>query len=1068
LGEIADKNGQMSLKYFSLLLFLLISSSWSILEAKYLDIGGPLKIFQSNIRRPASIELEWMGFFKQHASWNDVLKDYWTDQRFQKLEYSLSEQSLVCSLRPKKTDQLQCLDKIEWMVLKDGLGQYKLFLLSELAPNLILARDKMTIADCDFNLSDKACADHLIKSIFTESIQELWRDHFSTNFPKLKADEIIFKDFFKYQNVLVPLCQQAFKEDDKDRCSKHIEFAVARAQLNYWSDIVITKNHEKILKDFKTKTSFCFEAPFRHLEQDILWERLYNFELSEYSIIASDCLQNSMKELWYFMTLSALPENLKVISSQLRIFPVPLAFDLKKLNNLDDALFEEIMGRSSYREFQNENSFETLKLSLEKNKIALAQDYALDYLIINLDEQKFRYVLHDAKINGAIALDATAIAVLKDKIRSSLKGSELITQNKLTGEKKYFTNIIIEKTAIIEAQLKYLEWPLLRSELAKSGLSDEEIEAAGDIFMNYENWAKSVLMKITDLSEIKINVNCFNKKENLSYNVLNCLRSDLELASTELIAKKVQDILAESFARDSSEYRILNTEVALISSCYREVFHFISLRDQWQQISNCAKIVEFDLAHNIDRGVAFSFTPLILQKDWQKIDENLNYCYGMSLMETKMVDFNTVFLSNKKNHQGRIFLLDLFSDTSRNFAMSPDALVTLNSNQQKLRAILKSDLRAWPSDKTNNCRKETRELTFKSFQEFVVMNFSGEFQRTLKNKKGEEIDFILKSLFNVEFMDLLMSVPEVEGENKYVTRKKVLNALSNSILKLSAFMQRGFIFDREKMKTELVVMRGQMIEFLEYVKGENRLVEVSEIKDFFAESSLPEFLAVSFLSEMLHEKFMNYMELRKTDALSRLVHDYPSYGQVKKQIEFQQKRQELLTKFKVWEAQGDRLFMAHDFRRVMNINSEDTKNLLIYLKKKMIPEIVMKGKLDTNTERDFVRLASEIFIKDTSRDGIVGILARQYLQELLDGKKSDYWFFSSKDSWWLTKKFFTKEEAFDWDSLAQSASGQEVLDFYVRFLFFPDFIGDHLPYDTKKSLEEVFKSKLETVSKKMR
>jgi hypothetical protein len=281
-------------------------------------------------------------------------------------------------------------------------------------------------------------------------------------------------------------------------------------------------------------------------------------------------------------------------------------------------------------------------------------------------------------------------------------------------------------------------------------------------------------------------------------------------------------------------------------------------------------------------------------------------------------------------------------------------------------------------------------------------------------------------------------------------------------------MKKGFIFDRDRMKTELVVIRGQLTEFLEYVKSENRLVEASEINGFFAESSLPEFLAISFISEMLYDKFLKYIELKKADAISKLIREYPQYGDAKNKLIFVQKRQDVLKTFEIWKEQAQRLLNAHDFRRVMNINSDESGQFLIYLKKRIIPEIITNGAIGANSERDFSLLAGQIFVKDNSADGIVGVLAREYLQNILNDKKNNYWFFSDKDSWWLKRKLFNKQEAFEWDNLAKTSEGQEILDFYTRFLFLPEFMEEGLEYTVKRGREEVFKEKLEALSKKLR
>jgi hypothetical protein len=759
---------------------------------------------------------------------------------------------------------------------------------------------------------------------------------------------------------------------------------------------------------------------------------------------------------------------MNALSSQLRLAPIPAPIDYKTLQDLDDVIFEDILSQNQYSRLFEETSFASLKTKIDKNQEALGQDYALHYFITNIDNKQFRYLLSDAKVNGAILLSDTDLMLAKDKIRHNLSGSEILSRSKLSVDKKYFSEIIQEDTQGIESHLKQLELPFLEKELVNSGLSLEEIKEAGNIFEDYAKWAKSILESMTGYTEIVIKNECFNIKENLSYNVLKCLRTDLEINHQKKVANKLRIELSRYFPNNSREFHGILEEAALISACYQEISSFISIKAQWQQMQNCEKIIRFDMSHNIDRAVAFSYTPMILQKDWQKIDENLNYCYSMSLMENGIADLSSVFINSKKFHQGKINVLELFKSIESYNAPSPESLLSHKEDKNKLRQFLKLDLSSWPGNKVGECRELAQKLTFESFQEFVIMNFSGDLKRTLQNRKGEAIEFVLKSIFNIEFMNLLMSVPEIEGTNTYVTRKKVLNGLSHSIIKLASFMQKGFVFDRDRMKTELVVLRGQMMEFLEYVKSENRLVETSEINDFFSESTLPEFLAVSFISELLHDKFLKYIEIKKTDALSRLVREYPNYGEIKGQAAFGQKRLEVLNKFKGWHDQAERLVMAQDFRRVMNLNSDESAQLLIYLKKRIIPEIIMYGEMESNSEKDFTRLASEIFVKDNSRDGIVGSLAREYLQKLLDNKKDNYWFFSDKDSWWLRRKLSNQKTAFEWDSLAKTSEGQEILDFYTRFLFLPEFMEEGLEYSVKRGREEVFKDKLEALSKKMR
>jgi hypothetical protein len=1057
----------------NILLALIVSSCWTVVSAKYLDIGGDYKSFEAIKRKPASIDVEWNSFFKVHSTWNNVLKDYWTDSRFIKLQDVLNDQVQLCNQKSNKVAQGQCINEKEQMILKDGLGQYQLFLISELSPNLVLTKDKMSIGECSVYTSDKDCVTNLIDEVFSDSIRVLWQESYAINFPQQKSVDIIFKNFKKYQKNLIELCKESFKEDDKERCAKHVEFAVARDQIGYWSQMIVSnkveeKSREHLLKLFQTSLDICFDSPFQNQSDDEEWQRLYNYEISEYSILATDCLQQSVKQLAYLRSILSLKENMSALSGQLRLAPLPQGLDFINLTDLDDMIFEEVLKSNQYSRLFEETSFDNLKIKIDKSQLFLGQDYALSYLITNFDNKQFRYLLSDARINGALTINDTDLMLAKDKILHSLSGSEILSKTKLSSDKKYFSEILNENIQGIEAQLKQLEWPSLENELKKSGVTEEDLKNAGNIFEDYPKWAKGLVASITGYSDAMIESGCFNVKENLNYNVLKCLRADLEKNHQVRINNELKNELVQFFSKYSREYSEILEEVGLISYCYREISSFGPIHQQWQQIKNCEKVIRFNFAHNIDRAVAFSYTPMILQKDWQKIDENLNYCYSMSLMENGIADLNSVFINSKKIHDGKMNVLEFFKGNEAFAYSAPEFLLSLKDDQNKLRQFLKKDLTSWPGNKVLECRESAKKLTFESFQEFVIMNFSGELKRTLLNRKGEAVDFVLKSLFNVEFMDVLMAVPEIEGKNTYVTRKKVLNALSNSILKLSGFMQKGFVFDRDRMKTELVVIRSQLMEFLTYVKSENRLVETSEIGDFFSESSLPEFLAVSFMSELLHNKFVKYIEIKKADALSVLVREYPSYGDAKKQAIFSQKRLELLNKFKVWQDLGERLINAQDFRRVMNVNSDDSAQFLIYLKKRMIPEIVIDGDMSSATQRDFARLASEIFVKDNTPDGIVGVLAREYLQKLLYDKKDNYWFFSSKDSWWIRRKFFNKEEAFNWDSLAKTSEGQAVLDFYTRYLFLPEFMEEGLEYTVKKGREEVFKEKLEALSVKMR
>jgi len=528
------------------------------------------------------------------------------------------------------------------------------------------------------------------------------------------------------------------------------------------------------------------------------------------------------------------------------------------------------------------------------------------------------------------------------------------------------------------------------------------------------------------------------------------LKCDKELLGNQIFLankKKFEDYVSLHFPLASLNANSILSPIQY----YKECLSGIDLKNELsrelfeKRAQSCTTLAKFEIYSNVSDVKANSMKSLFKAKDYDQLVANNRNCYFRVMNDLQLK--NELSLT-KKDHPGLTdlerFPSDMFLKLNQSLSgqMSMLALLepSLNFNYSYKagdRAVLlrlmelmakDSDLNSsWMDDQLNSCNKKHEDAIFASFREFIISKIPVVLSNRTNRESQEQV---MRSFLDYELIDLFLKYtkahtggfdPMANGTlpgQRLITSEMSLNSLSNFIGLMGDFLSKGFFFDQKQMTTELVVFQGELKDFFGWALSQESQPTVNEFLDFFKESKIADHLALAVVSENIHHQFDDFILEMKT-------------AELKKAAKSEQNRIE--AKYKNLSELAQKMTASYDFRRILRPQGQKGEKFLTLIKQKILMPRIMGLQVASKDELDVRKQLADFILADNTDGGFTERFVSQMAQHYLDQDQ--------KSHWAITKWLFYDSQDFNWNTLRDTKSGRQAIDYYGRYILLPKILG---------------------------
>lgn len=348
----------------------------------------------------------------------------------------------------------------------------------------------------------------------------------------------------------------------------------------------------------------------------------------------------------------------------------------------------------------------------------------------------------------------------------------------------------------------------------------------------------------------------------------------------------------------------------------------------------------------------------------------------------------------------------------------------------------------WPESQIAVCHKKADELILNALRESFVYS-SPEFHKNSRNRSGESDEEVLRGLLDNEILQLILDMRDNQNELRLrsvsdpreisMTKEFTVDSLARSVDIISLYLARGFVFDRDLLKTELVIFRTELKEALRWMNSQNEAVPLKELADFFRTSQLADLLAMAEISSQVQSRFLgfiNQMEINEIAQFNARAGYRPDHLLSKGQKE---EKQRLLLKFNDLRKLTREMTSSYDFRRILLQDSQKGKEVLELIKLAVILPQIAGNQVSPVARTQVWQKIGDLILDDNTPGGFADRFVAEVAQGYLDQEKNS--------KWAITRWLFFSDGDFDWDELRSTVAGRKALGYYSRYLLLPKIMN---------------------------
>ncbi len=341
----------------------------------------------------------------------------------------------------------------------------------------------------------------------------------------------------------------------------------------------------------------------------------------------------------------------------------------------------------------------------------------------------------------------------------------------------------------------------------------------------------------------------------------------------------------------------------------------------------------------------------------------------------------------------------------------------------------------------DTCLSEAQSAITASLRDRLIKTSPGVWGDIYRSE-NETYEEVLTGVVDHELIDLVLQLQRRHEQfrlnlfndprQEVLTRELTMETLADSIGVISHKLARGFVFDPQRMKTELIVFREELKEALKWVNSTDTTVRFGELGNFFKDSQLADHLALSEVSEQVFDRFNSFLQQMENDEIQAFNRKVGKPENRLSALE-REERQFIFKKYSDLRILTREMTSSYDFRRIVHQGNQKGRDLLELIKTHSVLPQILGREVSPTARQEIDRKIAELILDDRSAGGFADRFVGVVAQRELDLRKDGHWS--------LTKALFYNESDFDWDKLRNHRSGQSALDFYSRQILLPQMLG---------------------------
>ncbi|MCF8059978.1 MAG: hypothetical protein K9K67_11825 [Bacteriovoracaceae bacterium] len=578
------------------------------------------------------------------------------------------------------------------------------------------------------------------------------------------------------------------------------------------------------------------------------------------------------------------------------------------------------------------------------------------------------------------------------------------------------------------------------------------------------------VLLVEDAEDMRVRVNeavtnCIeeyspNKSEPLSKKFVECEKMRLANVAIELTRRRLERSVSQHFPLSSSKANHILSPIQYLETCFEKMdsHHNSGISEYKTLIAGCVRVAELDVSYNISNAKVDNYGPLLSRRGFQ--NSVTSYCYnilfnnlsGEGSLIPRRGEVSGAYRDLRKMQQGQRERAPFEGSLLRYFleenSIDPDFAESDLRNVEGLVKTFASNSqysRDWWGEKLAACEKGTDDFINVSFRDYVIESIP-----SLAFGEGSDTNTqLMRDFFDFELIEGLLAYKKSFEDKVSLARlgaanpvpsERVINpelgvtAMTNFIQILGSFISKGFVYDEEAMKTELIIFQSELKAFLQWSASNPDNISIREAMDFFKESKLAEHLALAVISENTYKKFQLGLNKAKSEELDKLFQSascpFISCLDDDQKLEHQR----ILNKYIELESITKEMTASYDFRRIISPESRSGANIISKIKENILmPEILGLG-VTATADREVMDMIGEAILKDNTDGGFAERFVEVAAQFSLNKERGQ--------RWGITKFFFFDSKDFDWDTLKQTEAGSRAIDYYARFILLPRFLGE--------------------------
>ncbi len=316
---------------------------------------------------------------------------------------------------------------------------------------------------------------------------------------------------------------------------------------------------------------------------------------------------------------------------------------------------------------------------------------------------------------------------------------------------------------------------------------------------------------------------------------------------------------------------------------------------------------------------------------------------------------------------------------------------------------------------------------------------------------------VIGQFFDDEMVKLLLSFSQLNdskesgasidlgslvSEERVLTKELGTSSLVNFLSALGSYFDKGFIYDESGMRTELIVFKSELKDFLRWYNSNPDQVTIREAKAFFSQSELGEHLAMAVISEDVYTKFttgintMRGEEVREFFSKTSCKTYWSCFEKDERgrNSELKASYDSLIQKYDGLLTLTKQMTSSYDFRRIIRPETAQGEKIISLAHDAVVAPEVLGVAPNANSQEELMNEIGKAILADNTDGGF----SERFVEEVVRHSMREEEMSKSTLGKWL---FYDKGD-FDWELLRKTQSGREALNYYTRFIMLPRMLGE--------------------------